>query len=89
MEVVRNIKTVVEEMYNEKRGYSRIELPLFIFLYKKIYFTNLKKHIGMPLKEIREYLELAEKGDNSLEERYNTILNQKQYIKDQIQMLKQ
>lgn len=57
--------------------------------FKWLKVLNCLKNIGMPLKEIREYLELAQKGDNSLKERYNIILNQKQNIKDQIKMLKQ
>lgn len=57
--------------------------------FKWLKVLNCLKNIGMPLKEIREYLELAEKGDASLEERYNIILNQKKYIQDQIKMLKQ
>lgn len=49
---------------------------------------NCMKNTGMPLKEIREYLELALKGDESLEARQKIILRQKESLEEQIRFLK-
>lgn len=57
--------------------------------FKWLKVLNCLRNIGMPLKKIREYVELAEEGDSSLIERYEIILNQKESIKEQIKMLKQ
>ena len=48
---------------------------------------NCLKNTGMPLKEIRRYLELCELGDASLLERQEMILNQKRSIEGQICIL--
>lgn len=50
---------------------------------------NCLKNTGMPLKEIRRYLELCELGDASLLERQEMILNQKRSIEGQICLLKE
>ena len=39
----------------------------------------------MPIKKIKEYVELAKKGDFSLQERYEIIKEQKQNILEQIE----
>lgn len=43
------------------------------------------KNTNMPIKKIRKYVELAQQGDETLEERYQLILEQKQNILHQIQ----
>ena len=48
---------------------------------------NCLKNTGMPLKEIRRYLELCELGDASLLERQEMIFNQKRSIEGQICIL--
>lgn len=45
------------------------------------------KNTGMPLKEIRRYMELCQLGDDSLPERQQIILKQKSFIEDQIRFL--
>ena len=48
---------------------------------------NCLKTTGMPIREIRRYVELAEKGDETLEERFSIILKQKENILSQIDTL--
>ena len=45
------------------------------------------KDTGMPIKRIREYVELTKKGDASLQERYEIIKAQRQFVLDQIEQL--
>ncbi len=47
------------------------------------------KNTGMPLKEIRLYMELCQLGDESLAERQKIILNQKKEIEQKIQFLQE
>ena len=47
------------------------------------------KNTGMPLKEIRQYMELCQLGDASLQERLEMILRQKRSIEDQIRSLQE
>ena len=49
---------------------------------------NCLRNTNMPLKKIKEYFELAQKGDDSLQQRYEIILEQEENIKDQIKDLK-
>ena len=42
----------------------------------------------MPIKKIKEYVELAKLGDSSLKERYEIIKEQKQNILEQIEQFK-
>jgi len=42
------------------------------------------KNTGMSIKRIREYVELIDKGDASLRERYEIIKAQRQFVLDQI-----
>lgn len=49
---------------------------------------NYLKNTGMPIKKIREYLELALEGDESLEARQQIILCQKEALEAQIRFLK-
>ena len=46
------------------------------------------KEINMPIKKIREYVELVKLGDATLEKRYNMFLTQKKVIENQIEELK-
>lgn len=48
---------------------------------------NCLKNTGMPIKKIKEYLDLCEKGDASLNERLNLILEQEERVKSQIRSL--
>ena len=46
---------------------------------------NCLKNTKMPIKKIRKYVQLAQKGDETLQERYQLIQEQKEYILSQIQ----
>ena len=45
------------------------------------------KAIGTPIKDIRTYVELAKRGDETLQARYELILNRKQSVLEQIAAL--
>ena len=45
------------------------------------------KNTGMPIKRIRDYVELTSKGDDTLRERYEIITAQRQFVLDQIEQL--
>lgn len=45
------------------------------------------KNTGMPIKRIKEYVELSKKGDDSLAERYELIKQQRQFVQDQLEQL--
>lgn len=47
------------------------------------------KNSGMLIKEIRDFMELCEEGDSSLNERYNFFLDQEKKVQDQIKSLNQ
>ena len=49
---------------------------------------NCLKNTNMPIKKIKEYVELAKLGDSSLKERYEIIKEQKQNILEQIEQFK-
>ncbi len=49
---------------------------------------NCLKNINMPIKKIKEYVDLALKGDETLKERYELILEQEKSIEEQIKQLK-
>lgn len=55
--------------------------------FKWLRVLNCMKKINMPIKKIKEYVELAQKGDSTLQERYNLILEQKKAIQKEIQNL--
>lgn len=46
------------------------------------------KSTGMPIRDIKEYFQLAKRGDETLVERQAIILKQKQAILDQIEFMK-
>lgn len=48
---------------------------------------NCLKNLDMPIKKIKEYVDLALKGDETLKERYQLILEQEENIKKQIKEL--
>ncbi len=52
--------------------------------FKWLRVLNCMKNINMPIKKIKEYIELAQKGDSTLQARYEIILEQKQFIQNQI-----
>lgn len=45
--------------------------------FKWLRVLKCMKKINMPIKKIQEYVELAKKGDETLEQRYQMILEQK------------
>lgn len=55
--------------------------------FKWLRVLNCMKKINMPIKKIKEYVELAKLGDSTLQQRYNLILEQKADIKNQIDEL--
>ncbi len=56
--------------------------------FKWLRVLNCMKNINMPIKKIKEYLQLAQKGDSTLQARYEMILEQKQIIEKQINDLR-
>lgn len=52
--------------------------------FKWLRVLNCMKNINMPIKKIKEYIQLAQKGDTTLQARYQIILEQKQFIQKQI-----
>jgi len=55
--------------------------------FKWLRVLNCMKNINMPIKKIKEYVELALQGDSTLQARYEMILEQKQFIQNQISEL--
>ena len=49
---------------------------------------NCMKKINMPIDKIRSYVKLAEKGDSTLQKRFDMILEQKEIVLGQIDELK-
>ena len=49
---------------------------------------NCLKNINMPIKDIKTYVDLALRGDETLKERYDLILKQEENIERQIKELK-
>ena len=56
--------------------------------FKWLRVLNCMKKINMPIDKIKAYVELAEKGDSTLKERFDMILEQKQIVLAQIDELK-
>ena len=56
--------------------------------FKWLRVLNCLKNTNMPIKKIREYVELSKQGDASLEKRYALIKEQKQNILKQIEEFK-
>jgi DNA-binding transcriptional MerR regulator len=55
--------------------------------FKWLRVLKCMKKINMPVKKIQEYVELAQKGDETLEQRYQMILEQKKVIKKEMEEL--
>ena len=55
--------------------------------FKWLRVLNCLKNTNMPIKKIKEYVDLAEKGDSTLQERYKLIEEQKANILSQIKDL--
>ena len=56
--------------------------------FKWLIVLNCMKKINMPIDKIKVYVELAEKGDSTLQERFDMILEQKEIVLGQIDELK-
>ena len=56
--------------------------------FKWLRVLNCMKKINMPIDKIKAYVELAEKGDSTLQERFDMILEQKEIVLGQIYELK-
>ena len=56
--------------------------------FKWLRVLNCLKNTNMPIKKIKEYVELAQQGDSTLEARYELIKEQKENILGQIKELK-
>ena len=56
--------------------------------FKWLRVLNCMKKINMPIDKIRAYVELAEKGDSTLQDRFDMILEQKEIVLGQIDELK-
>lgn len=48
---------------------------------------NCLKNTGMPIKRIKEYVDLAKEGDATLSERYALMQQQRQFVQEQIEQL--
>ena len=48
---------------------------------------NCLKNTGMPIKRIKEYVDLAQKGNATLQERHDLIKKQRRFVQDQIDQL--
>lgn len=55
--------------------------------FKWLRVLNCMKKINMPIKKIKKYVELVQKGDSTLQERYDLILEQKATIQSEIDEL--
>ncbi len=57
--------------------------------FKWLRVLKCMKKINMPVKKIQEYVVLAQKGDATLKQRYELILEQKRLIEKEIAELKE
>ena len=55
--------------------------------FKWLRVLNCMKKINMPIEKIKEYVDLCQKGDSTLQERYNMILEQKESVIKEINEL--
>ena len=56
--------------------------------FKWLRVLNCMKNMNMPIKKIKEYVDLALKGDGTLKARYELILEQEKNIEKQLKELK-
>lgn len=75
-ELIPNIKRK-----NGQRVFEEIDLRFLALL-------TCLKNTGMPLKRIREYVDMTKEGDKTLKERYKVIQDQRQFVQDQIEQLR-
>lgn len=52
-----------------------------------LHLLTCLKNTGMPIKRIREYAEMAQRGDETLKERQALIEEQRRFVQDQIDQL--
>lgn len=57
--------------------------------YEWLQIIECLKHTGMPLKEIRNYIDLAMQGDKTIESRLQLFLNQREVVRKQIAALQE
>lgn len=55
--------------------------------FKWLKLLSCMKEINMPIKKIREYVQLTQQGDSTLQARFEMILQQKQIILSQVEEL--
>lgn len=55
--------------------------------FKWLRVLNCMKNINMPIAKIKEYIDLAKQGDQTLQARYELILEQKQKIEEELAAL--
>lgn len=48
---------------------------------------NCLKSTGMPIRKIKEYVDLCAQGDATLKQRHQMIIEQRQFVQDQIDQL--
>ena len=51
--------------------------------------VNCLKNTGMPIREIQRYLELCSRGDDSLEDRLQMMLDQKKAVEEHMRLLEE
>lgn len=78
----QNLTPHLSRSKNGARLFDDIDIQ---YLQVTIYLRNC----GMPIQKIREYFALAEKGDSTIQERYKMLLNQQEYLDEQLQKLTQ
>lgn len=52
-----------------------------------LHLLTCLKNTGMPIKRIREYAGMAQRGDETLKDRQSLIEEQRQFVQDQIDQL--
>lgn len=57
--------------------------------YEWLKIIECLKHTGMPIKDIKRYIDLAMQGDTTIEERLELFVRQREVIRQQIKDLRQ
>lgn len=57
--------------------------------FKWLKLLSCMKEINMPIKKIREYVELAQIGDSTLQQRFDMVMEQKHNIESQMAELQE
>lgn len=57
--------------------------------FKWLKLLSCMKEIKMPVKKIREYVELAQQGDETLQQRFDMVMEQKHIIEKQMAELRE